>query len=166
VVHVQGLFPRQAFVVTARGQYSEKFLATVEQFSIGGPDSVRAYGISEALRDDGFSVQAEYRVNAPGFSDVPVWFAQGRTWGQILSLKAFYDIGHGYNAPGRPEATRVPDAVLAGPGAGLHLDIPIGRYFVKGAAFDMTAAYPTTNTVPSDESSKSTRLYASFTMKF
>ncbi|WP_261845073.1 ShlB/FhaC/HecB family hemolysin secretion/activation protein [Aliamphritea ceti] len=74
-------------------QYSDDPLVSLEQFSIGGADSVRAYPGAEFMADKGFFASVEWIVPAPFFSDTPAF--KGRTWGDVLQLSAFYDYGRG-----------------------------------------------------------------------
>jgi len=101
-------------------QYSPNMLVPMEQFSLGGPSSVRAYPASEYLGDKGFFLSAEYLVSAPGFSDQAAF--KGRTWGEILQFSLFYDFGAVWrHSPAQGEDSYMD---LAGFGIGLHLNMP------------------------------------------
>lgn len=74
-------------------QYSNDPLVSLEQFAIGGADSVRAYPGAEFMADKGYFASVEWIVPAPFFSDTPAF--GGRTWGDVLQLSVFYDYGRG-----------------------------------------------------------------------
>lgn len=109
-----------SLLVRTEGQWSSDMLTSLEQFSIGGPASVRAYPVAEALFDSGVFGSLELTVNAPGFSDLPAF--AGLTWGQVLRVSFFSDFAYG----------RLNDAVVtdrasasfSGYGAGLAFGIP------------------------------------------
>lgn len=163
--HIQGTLHNQTLILAVHGQYTNDFLPTVEQFSMGGPDSVRAYPVSEILRDRGAVGQLEYRINAPFFADVPAPFAHDYTWGQILAVKAFFDIGYAEDAH-RPPGQKLEPERLHGPGGGITINVPrVGRY-IGGITGDVTVAYPTSSAVPSDSSSKTPRVYGALTINF
>src|SRR3546814_14334310 len=73
------------------GQYSDDVLVPMEQFALGGPDSVRAYPISDALGDRGYHVAVEYQVDAPGFGDKASPFG-GRQWRAGVQF-ALFEVG-------------------------------------------------------------------------
>jgi hemolysin activation/secretion protein len=54
------------FVIKTNAQYAEQFLPSVEQFSLGGPNAVRAFGVSDVSVDSG--VYAGFEL----FFDLPV----------------------------------------------------------------------------------------------
>jgi hemolysin activation/secretion protein len=69
-------------------QLSDRPLLSIEQFSIGGMQSVRGYRENQLLRDDGIFASAEARV--------PVWMAKDKS--PIVSLASFFDFGDGWNS--------------------------------------------------------------------
>jgi hemolysin activation/secretion protein len=109
-----------SLLLRTEGQWSPSLLTSLEQFSIGGPASVRAYPVSEALFDSGVFGSLELTVNAPGFSRVPAF--GGLTWGQVLRFSFFSDVAYG-----RLNDALVSDRANAsfyGYGAGLGFGIP------------------------------------------
>ncbi len=91
------------------GQYSSDLLVAAEQFSIGGPTSVRAYQPAEMLADKGYLASIEWIIDAPGLADTPSMFGN-RTWGELLRLHLFYDRAYGrVNDPLTPGASQVYD---------------------------------------------------------
>lgn len=71
----------------ADGQVATDGLLPLEQYAVGGSNSVRGYRKNQLVRDQGFSVSLEYRTPPPGdfFRD-----AAGRP---TLQLAAFVDAG-------------------------------------------------------------------------
>jgi hemolysin activation/secretion protein len=109
-----------SILLRTEGQYSPNLLTSLEQFNIGGPASVRAYPVSEALFDSGVFGSLELTVNAPGFSHVPAF--GGLTWGQLLRVSFFSDFAYGHlnDALSNERA----NASFYGYGAGLGFGIP------------------------------------------
>lgn len=94
---VQLLTPTQQLYFKFNGQYTNDALTPLEQFVLGGPDSVRAYPIAQALSDRGYYAALEYHVDAPGFADKRSPFG-GQPWRELLTLEAFIDHASGYPA--------------------------------------------------------------------
>lgn len=94
---VQLLSPTQQLYFKFNGQYTNDALTPLEQFVLGGPDSVRAYPIAQALSDRGYYAALEYHVDAPGFADKRSPFG-GQPWRELLTLEAFIDHASGYPA--------------------------------------------------------------------
>jgi len=105
------------FVIKLNGQYTEQFLSSVEQFSLGGPNAVRAFGVSDVSVDSGIYAGFELYLDFP-FSPV-----------QKLNLPLdplrpflFYDYAYGvaYSLSG----STARDAVIKGYGVGLRVSWP------------------------------------------
>ncbi|NND60417.1 MAG: ShlB/FhaC/HecB family hemolysin secretion/activation protein [Gammaproteobacteria bacterium] len=77
-------------------QQSDDFLVSLEQFSLGGPTSVRAYSPSQFLVDSGAFASVEMIFAAPGFHSKPAF--NNRSWGEVLQLSVFYDYAGGYRS--------------------------------------------------------------------
>ncbi len=107
-------------LLRTEGQWSSNLLTSLEQFSIGGPASVRAYPVAEALFDRGVFGSLELTVNAPGFSRVPAF--GGLTWGQVLRVSFFSDFAYG--ELNDPVVSDRASAGFYGYGAGLAFGIP------------------------------------------
>ena len=89
----------------ASGQYANDPLLPIEQFSVGGLDSVRGFRTNQLVRDQGYTASLEYRL--PLFSNPAGW--------RNLQLAAFADTGGAKNKEGQnPTPTR-----LTGIGLGL-----------------------------------------------
>lgn len=117
---LQTLAEDVSLLVRTEGQWSADLLTSLYQFSIGGPASVRAYPVAEALFDSGVFGSLELTVNAPGFSHVPAF--GGLTWGQLLRVSFFSDFAYG--RLNDPVSTDVASASFYGYGAGLAFGIP------------------------------------------
>ena len=155
-VRMQYLTRSQRLYLKLNGQYSDDVLVPMEQFALGGPDSVRAYPISDALGDRGYHVALEYQVDAPGFGDKASPFG-GRPWSEVLQLELFVDHGRVSSAAGSlGGASRTFD----GAGAGLHFQLP----GVNGLDFRLAAAVPVGSEDASD--GDDLRIWAKFGMTF
>jgi len=84
---LQRLSELQAVLFTFRGQHSSDKLTSLEKFSLGGPNTVRAYPVSEALMDTVYLFSAEYIAFAS--PDIK------QTWLNKLRMSVFYDIATG-----------------------------------------------------------------------
>ena len=94
---IQFLTPTQNLFFKFAAQYTNDALAPLEQFVIGGPDTVRAYPIADALADRGFYTSLEYHIDAPGFANKPSPF-KGQPWRELLTFETFIDYARGYPA--------------------------------------------------------------------
>lgn len=105
------------FVVKMNSQYTEKFLSSVEQFSLGGPNAVRSLGVSDVSVDSGVYAGVELFFDLP--YDVTERFNL-----PIDPIKPyiFYDYGYGV-ARGLIGSTDF-DAKVQGWGAGFRLNWP------------------------------------------
>jgi len=81
---LQKITDNSNFLFSLQGQIASKNLMSAEQFSLGGPTGVRAYPVGEALGDQGYVIQADYRYIVPGFK-----LANGD-----VTLSAFWDQGY------------------------------------------------------------------------
>jgi hemolysin activation/secretion protein len=126
VQRFQRITQNNALLIRASGQYSDDILVSLEQFSIGGPDTVRAYPSAEFLGDTAGFASLEWVVNAPGFASRPAFW--GRSWGQILQASVFVDYATGrLNQVLSGEDDRID---LSGWGVALQLSVP-GRFFAR-----------------------------------
>ncbi len=137
----QRISQNHALLARLSGQYSDDILVSLEQFSIGGPDTVRAYPTAEFLADTGGFASIEWIVNAPGFASRPAF--GGRTWGQILQVSLFADYGTGrlnLALPGEDDSID-----LYGWGGSIQFNLP-NRYFAR-----IDIATPLSEQEPSNE---------------
>jgi hemolysin activation/secretion protein len=97
--YVQRLFnsPNQ-LVLRTDFQVSPDPLLSLEQFTLGGPNSVRGYRVNQVVTDDGADVSAEFRL--------PVLF--NHRGEAVLQFAPFFDVGGGWNSAGTsPEPTTI-----------------------------------------------------------
>lgn len=119
---IQFLSQNQQLFFKFAGQYTNDALVPMEQFVIGGPDSVRAYPIAVALADRGFYSALEYHINAPGFANKPSPF-KGQPWGELLTFETFADYARGY--PVGPDHLNGGQVVtFSGAGVGVIFHLP------------------------------------------
>ena len=77
----------QSLTFKFSAQSSSDLLTSLEQFSLGGPDTVRAYPVAEALMDNAWLASIEWRANAS--PEIP------RTYLNGLQFVAFLDYANG-----------------------------------------------------------------------
>jgi hemolysin activation/secretion protein len=105
------------FVFKLNGQYTEQFLSSVEQFSLGGPNAVRAFGVSDVSVDSGayagFELYFDFPFRPVKKLNLPL---------EPLRPYIFYDYGYGvaYSLSGIADR----DAVIKGYGVGLRVSWP------------------------------------------
>jgi len=133
-----------SLLVTSQFQYTQDRLNSLEQLPLGGADSVRAYPISEYLRDVGYFGSFEFILNAPGFADKPAF--AGRNWGEILSLSVFYDVGGGWLRKAVLSEKR--EVQLQGAGAGVKMNLP-GKFDARFQVATVLGAEKPLNNEPS-----------------
>ena len=139
---LQSITTNTSLLLRFQGQFSSDRLVSLQQLSMGGPDSIRAYPVSQALVDNGVVGTAEYIFGIPGLANRPAF--ANRTWGQVLQLSVFYDYGHGtLNGPN-------PAGVLAhynlgGWGGAVQFNIPARVFFRLDIAKPTTTSYVASN---------------------
>ncbi|WP_184414288.1 ShlB/FhaC/HecB family hemolysin secretion/activation protein [Xanthomonas translucens] len=155
---MQYLSRTQRLYLKLNGQYSEDALTPMEQFAVGGPDSVRAYPVSDALGDRGYYAALEYHVDAPGFADAASPF-NGRPWREVLELDVFADHARVYPAGGN-RALAPAVETFDGAGAGVTVRVPQWKSF----ELRLSAAKPTGGRDASD--GRDVRFYSRFGFTF
>src|ERR1043166_913533 len=85
-------------VLRLNAQFSTDPLFNLEQFVLGGSDTVRGYIENAVLRDNGIFGSVEVRV--------PVWY--GKKHQPLLMVAPFFDIGAGWNTLNNGNASNVP----------------------------------------------------------
>lgn len=158
LARLQALPGNQRLLLRGSAQFTEDALTPMEQFSVGGPTSVRAYPLSAALGDRGVQATFEYQLSAPGFADTPSPF-NGRRWGDLVDVNLFYDWGRTSPAPDNRRLGVLP-ITLEGAGVGLGLRLP----WKPELRLDMSAAKPTGSYRGSDE--RSTQYWARISTTF
>jgi hemolysin activation/secretion protein len=102
----QPIFELQTLLFRFRAQFTSDLLTAIEQFSLGGPDTVRAYPVAEALVDEAMFTSIEWIAYAsPEIT---------QTWLNKLQFSVFYDYATG--SKNDPLVNEVPEVTLAGLG--------------------------------------------------
>ncbi len=138
------------------GQYSDDLLSSMEQYSMGGPNSVRAYPVSEYIRDKALFASTEFILSVPNFTDEPGFFGD-RRWNEVVKLSVFLDYALGKrNDPNTSFENKKEE--LSGAGIGLELN------FTETAFLKIEAA----NAITSQDASNdhSTQLWFSAGFEF
>ena len=105
------------FVVKLNAQYTEKFLSSVEQFSLGGPNAVRAFGVSDVSVDSGAYVGAEIFFDLP-FDPI------GRFNWPLEPIKPYIFYDYAYGVARGLIGSKDFDAEVSGYGAGFRVNWP------------------------------------------
>ncbi len=147
----QALTETQQLLFRARTQFTGDRLSPLEQFSLSGPDTVRAYPVGQSLQDIGYFTSLEYRVQAPGFARVSGPF--GRTWGDLLQFSLFADYAYGDDAK-----LANASSVLSGAGAGVQFGVP-GTFQIL-----LQGSNPLSSAVAND--GEDFRFYGQFSVQF
>jgi hemolysin activation/secretion protein len=137
---LQAFTPDQRVSLRANAQFTGSALTPLEQFSIGGPNSVRAAPLSAALGDRGVQGTFEYQIDAPGFAKAASPFA-GRSWGEVLTVQAFYDWGR-VSPVSQNRRLGVLPITYEGAGVGMELRLP----YQQGLQLNLSAAKRTGRT--------------------
>ena len=95
-------------------QYAEKFLPSVEQFSLGGPTAVRAFNVSDVSVDSGVYAGMEL------FFDLPIDVVSKLKL-PLEPIKPFLFYDYAYGVARRPGGGDDKDGVLKGYGFGFRL---------------------------------------------
>lgn len=114
LVHSRALSGTQTVQAVLNGQLADRNLDSSERFSLGGPQGVRAYPVSEGSASEAQLLNLEWQAVLPA----PGWRG-----------KAFYDIGHGRShvrALSTPVAGERPRYTLQGLGVQLAWTGPAG----------------------------------------
>ena len=132
---LQRLSERNSLLFRAEAQASDDLLTSLEQFVIGGPNSVRAYPIAEYLGDEGAFASLEWIVDV-GNPDSDVSF----------SLSAYGD--YAYGKINDPLANETDDTDLSGWGIGITMSHTGDNGNQFALRFDVASAI--TDIEPSD----------------
>ncbi len=96
--YVQRLFQTQnQLILRVSGQWTDESLLALEQFSVGGAETVRGYLENQLVRDRGFASSVEFRV--------PVLF--NKAGAGIVQVAPFFDYGGAWNVDGSPNPTTI-----------------------------------------------------------
>ncbi len=154
LLRLQYLSRSQRLLFKFNGQYSNNSLPALEQFQVGGNDSVRGYAQGETLGDRGWYGALEYHVDAPGFGDVVSPF-RGVPWREVLELDVFADQARVFDVDGLEAPA---DLASVGMGATFRL-----RQW-KNLELRVAAAKPTSALRPGD--GRDVRVYARLGLTF
>jgi hemolysin activation/secretion protein len=126
-LRVSQLTEFQSLLLRFSGQTTPDILTSMEQFSLGGPDTVRAYPVAEALVDKAWLVSAEWRADAS--PEIP------QTWLNKLHFSVFYDYATG--TLNEPLTNDFASVSLSGFGFGVQVR-PFNKFTAKmQLAFDL-----------------------------
>lgn len=126
-LRVSKLTEFQTLLLRFSGQTTSDILTSLEQFSLGGPDTVRAYPVAEALVDEAWLLSAEWRADAS--PEIP------QTWLNKLQFSIFYDYATG--TLNDPLTNDIASVSLAGLGFGIQVK-PFNKFTAKlQYAFDL-----------------------------
>ncbi len=152
---LQTVTNHMSLLFRAEAQWSDDLLVPLEQYSIGGPDNVRAYGPAEALFDKAVFLSAEYIINAPFFAEKAAF--ANRTWGELLQVSLFYDFATGKN---NDPLTSEPQSLqeFHGAGWGLRFNLPgsIESRFIMAWEFGK----------PDPDNDRDPQIWADLTVRF
>lgn len=90
---LQTIRPNLSLLLRGEYQWTTDFLVPMEQYSVGGPDNVRAFPPAQILLDRAQFLSAELILNMPFITDVQAF--GNRTWGELVQISAFYDHARG-----------------------------------------------------------------------
>lgn len=135
-MRLQSLATDHSLLLRLRGQYSDDLLSSLEQMSLGGPYTVRAYPVSEHVKDKGVFASLAWVINGSIFGDDPVY--DDYSWADLLSVSVFFDYGQGSLNDPQPAQDKSVDIA----GAGVELDL---RFPKQNAFARLSVAAPTTN---------------------
>ena len=105
------------FVLKVNSQYAVKFLSSVEQFSLGGPTAVRAFGVADVSVDSG--VYAGFEL----FFDMPVDPVKMFKL-PLDALKPYFFYDYAYGVARGLGGSKDRDAVIKGYGLGIRVSWP------------------------------------------
>ncbi len=144
--YVRLLFPDSLLVVRSDLQFSTRALVPLEQFSLGGWQSVRGYRQDALLTDNGFFISAE----------VPLPILRVEKVEGVLQVVPFVDFGIGWNSSDNRDPD--PNSLI---GVGLGLQWQMGDNF--DARFDW--GIPLTDVEDRDRTLQEQGLYFSVNYK-
>jgi hemolysin activation/secretion protein len=110
----------QSLLLSFSGQVSSDLLTSLEQFSLGGPDTVRAYPVGETLVDKAWLFSAEWQADVSPETPQP--------WLNKLQLSIFYDYATG--KLNDPFTNVISSVALSGIGFGIQVE-PFNEFTAK-----------------------------------
>lgn len=121
---LKSLAPTRSILFRFAAQWTADRLTSLEQFNLGGVNTVRAGATSSALRDYGAYGSIEFQSRGLFFGDKQAW--SGRTWNQVLGASFFYDYAVGLTNMIPTESINLltQKIRMGGPGVSLDLVLP------------------------------------------
>ena len=138
-------------------QESDDLLVSLEQFPLGGPDSVRAYPLSAFLVDSGFFASIEIAYDPSSDTGRTDTSFLGRLWRDSLKISLFADYAEGDLNDPLPNQAR--EVTMAGAGIGLRLA------FADRFHLLVSAARPFGTRPPGFEEENGTRYYIALSLR-
>lgn len=130
LTRLQAITQGHNLLIRLQAQHSDDTLSSLERFSMGGPNSVRAYPVSEYIRDKGVFTSLAWVMSAPGFSSKPAF--AGRNWGEVFRVSLFADYAAGkLNRTFNGSLDKKVE--ISGAGIGLELNLT-DRFFIRAEA--------------------------------
>ena len=86
---LQLLSRHQSMLMRLEFQWTNDALTPLEQYSVGGPNNVRAFPDAQGLFDRAWYGSVDYVFNAPFIADAEAF--GNRTWGELIQFSLFYD---------------------------------------------------------------------------
>ncbi len=154
---LQRLGDRFSMLLRLNGQWSDDLLVSLEQFPIGGPDSVRAFPLSTFLMDSGYFASAELAFDPPSDPYRTKSSFLGRLWRDSFRFSVFVDYGEG--EINEPLASDFEDVSMGGAGLGLRLN------FTDRFQLLFSAARPFGTRPPGFEQEDSTQYYLAMSLR-
>ncbi|MFL0809074.1 MAG: ShlB/FhaC/HecB family hemolysin secretion/activation protein [Agarilytica sp.] len=102
------------------GQYSGATLSNINQISLSGPGTTRAFGINGFQADDGLYLGVDWFFSFPNFGDIKLF---GESLSRVFKPYLFADYSFGLLQPPEGSEEGVSTGKLANYGAGLSMDI-------------------------------------------
>ncbi|MBF8268950.1 MAG: hypothetical protein HW386_659 [Gammaproteobacteria bacterium] len=90
---LQTVTPDMTLQLRAEYQWTDDLLVPLEQYTVGGPDNLRAYPQGQHLLDRALFGSVEFIHNVPFITDKQAF--GNRTWGELLQITMFYDFARG-----------------------------------------------------------------------
>ena len=129
LLHQQGLTRFQTLRLSFNGQISSDTVATLDQIALGGPASLRGFGVADYVGDEGYYGTIEWVIGAPLFASRAG--PAGRPWGDLLQFSLFGDAGYGKNNTITSSGgVNLPAETLRDYGAALQFNLP-DRFYAR-----------------------------------
>lgn len=125
---LQAISANHSLLLRTEGQHSDDLLTSLEQYSMGGPNSVRAYPVSEYIREKALFVSAEWLIDLTGIIDKPQSSLPG--W-ELVEFSVFIDYAKG--RANDPLDGQKKEQNISGVGIGLELSFT-EAFFIKAEA--------------------------------